>query len=291
MDELKTQLSRLYNNLPKNVQSLLESGEIYRQLDLLASKYFLDENDQINLTDETLLVILGINLKKDFLFNVRTVLSLPYEKAPLLVKDIEENIFRGLDSWFNEIAKFENEEKMSVLGIVKEVTPAGVVSVKDLNQVSIRSTQKSAPPSNLPVVEPHLEPMIYKKEESSFLPPLSKKTPTIDERPGPIAPKIPTPSGSQPVNLPKKPDVTSALAKEIGNLLGQNTPPNNQSLDSPQKTTLNSTPVIPTPSVGAKPEDKLSGMVKMPRVEVEMIKKTPGASDQKPAEDPYREPI
>ncbi len=126
----------------------------------------------------------------------------------------------------------------------------------------------------------HQEPQsgeIVWEEHNPFLPMLSKTTDDrqqiLDNRPSDVKEEK------------EKPDVTSALAAEMGNLLGREA--QNMKHGAHSIEIQNVKPIIP--------EDKLSGVVQMPRKEVEMMRKdTQETADIRQSDkkgDPYREPV
>lgn len=352
MDAFKKALAEHLDTLPENIRDLIQDQNFYNKLTAIAQKNVFNPDDTANFIDETLLVLLGVENREDYLLNLRSVLSVNYDLVPAVAQNVHNEIFKPLESWFIEIARASGEVKPtpSVTDLLSK--PLGNGRVETPVRGSRTTFQKDILETNLPVIEPQLEPMILPKKptenQNPFLPPLRKPlTPSVNftsatntttastpelEKVAPVLPKPMTDVAppNLPTGVPKlDPQMTSALAAEISNLLGEKNrgfgnqpakpsapksifPPqtNSASLQVPKTTSpipetqrafippSVSKPFPPLSSeklqVPQRPTDKFGGLTQKPRVEVEMVKKDEqrpvNTPGREPKSDPYREP-
>lgn len=310
MNEEEKILNEQFKKLPKDAQALLLSSSFQENIKLLRLRYDISIDKEVMLQNEITLLILGLVDPDEFIENLIESSGITREEALLLARDVNSLILspvRPSLQAFYQSEQLKTEEKRS---------PS-----------EMSTTKKVEPPSNLPVIEPHLEPVVVEKEKQPFLPPLRKNPAQIPSTPfqKPAAPP-PTYQTKKSEMLPDRgsqtrgSDMSSALAAEIGNLLNKkesltrNTPPNFETATRkegvPQQTSSIPRPIAPTPKpetpkataptpqratmpapASLRPEDKMSSMVQKPRVEAEMIQRAPETQKPKKSVDPYREPI
>lgn len=112
MDEIKT-LKEYFENSPKNIQEFVLSSDFDSKLQNMGVQFDLRPSKLIDLKNEVLFVLVGLEDRSDFLNNVTKNLELPKDLTGKIVTHIEQNIFNKFEKELNEIEKIhrETEEK------------------------------------------------------------------------------------------------------------------------------------------------------------------------------------
>lgn len=277
-DEDKKIIRDRFKTLPKEVQDFITSPNFEKSVDVVGKIHDLSPTQVTTLQNEIFLLTLGMTSPDEFSSVLGESLSVPEDKANTITEDVEQIILEPIQK--------------SLIAFGLEQTRKG----GDQNKTYLI-------PSNLPTAPSHLEPMIMAKNANPFLPQLNKNNSgMVNQSPKPPEVKKETPppqnlnqprpttlapSSSQtaPAQAFKAPEVTSALAAEISNLLSRKTEENNK-VQTPRTIETGQ-----TTQVSGTPQDKLSAVVQKPRVEATLVRKEEPQQNPKLAGDPYREPI
>ncbi|HEY4496038.1 MAG TPA: hypothetical protein VJC04_01635 [Candidatus Paceibacterota bacterium] len=215
-----------YSLLPLDVRLAIKSEKNSAIIQKIATDFQLraDQDQDVDLENETVLVLLGLEPPADFINNLQKALSVPLDKARAIGQKVNELIFQPIKESLRKIHGLE--------------------------------TQNSSPK---PILSPTITPIQTppKPELASIVP-----TPPVV---GTSTKELPPPKTEQP-RAGKPEDETKLNREEI--LAG---------IENPVRTK-------PTPLISANiVQDKLSGMVRMPKEETDLSKEY--------SADPYREPI
>lgn len=272
-DENDKIIQEQFKKLPSDVKSMLLSPDFEKNINLIRERHDIPIDKEIPLQNEIFLLTLGLSDPEEFEGQLSESLDIPREEAGVVIRDIDRMILGPVK---NSLVAFLQRE---------DGAP---------NETSARKTEESdhEPTPNLPVIEPHLEPMIV-EPGTPFLPPLRKNisvSKPVEPVPTAIA-SAPTPQTLQQKEVPR---FNPALSNEISNLLRQKM---KEDITKTAPALLHTTPQsrpeqIPPENLpvepATRPEDKLGGIVSSPKTKI-ALERVPLA--EKKESDPYREPI
>lgn len=316
--EKKEILKEQWKKVPSDIKAVILSPDLEKNIQIVLIENNLPADKAKELENETILLMMGLSGTDDYVEEIGKIFSLPENKAENILLDVEKLI---LDPIKNSLIEFvdkensaENTEKYQNQNdnkgkeiILENQNPFLPMLTKEQNVK--REAQNAG--GDAEQREQNVKFVTHnagQKDEGM------ERTPAPEEkRPALQATGY---TLQDPLQDPKKPDVTSALAAEIGNLLGQQKAErgtqNTKIVTYNAEGNIEQNPKLVTQNVGQeaegaqsaqstteiplKAEDKLTQTIQKPRVEVEMVRRTetqnakPVTSDKKEG-DPYREPI
>jgi len=307
-DETNKLIQDQFRKLPNDVMAMLLSPNFERNIKFIIERHIIPIEKEVSFENEVFLLILGLSDPEEFRDTLAQSLNIPQEEVEIVIRDIDRFILAPIKNSLTTFFQTENNQPDEIT----TTTKSAQTTTQKENPTPKNEVKKNQPPSNLPVIEPHLEPMIV-EPGTPFLPPLMKKnvnhearitnhdaagTQEMKQEPRitnyekeeasketpPLAPKIPPQATTQATPQTKNIDaVKMALSAEISSLLNKHPEANESQAPKVQQT--------PITRIATKPEDKMSAITESPRVEVHMEKTpTPQPSSGKQA-DPYREAI
>ena len=263
--EKKKILKEQWEKVPSDIKAFILSPDLEKNIiDILTSNNLSLEKMK-DFENETILLMMGMSGTEDYMEEVGKIFSLPENKAENILLDVEKLVLAPIKDSLIEFVDKEN---------------------------SAENTEKYQNQNDNKGKEIILE------NQNPFLPMLNKRidsqttdNKTTDRRQEIGDNKTADNKQSDVKEEQKIPNVTSALAAEIGNLIGK--VDDRQRMADNRPGTIDSRELIP--KIGINPMDKMSGLVHQPRIEVEMVRsKEEETSDDRQtgkSVDPYREAV
>ena len=276
-------IEEAFKKAPTKVKNALLSAELSETLLKIMEENKVSDENKNKVTDETGAVLLGLSSRELMATSIEKNTGMMKEVVSNISKEIEEKIFKNV---------LEDNQQQETQRAKHEAYNTG----KEI------------------VLEEHnpFLPMLSKQPTTDNLQPTTNNRQFGNRQETILTSEVGTPTRSvgaysrqqDKEEEKKKTEVTSALAAEVGGLLSKtnnqrpttnNLQPEVQKLttNNEQRTTEENREKLATTM--PKPEDKLTGVVQVPRVEVEMVKRdqqlTTDNKQQEKKGDPYREAV
>lgn len=233
-------LKEQWEKVPRDIKTAVLSPDLEKNLETILTSNNLPLYKMKSLENETILLMIGMSGTDDYIEEVGKIFSLSEDMVEKILTDVDRLILAPIKDSLIEFTDKENSAEL-------------VEKDQNLN------------------VDKGKE--IILESQNPFLPILSK---TIDN-----GQKVPDSKQAMTIREePKIPNVTSAMAAEIGSLIGEKR-------QDAKRVTYNAGQGAQT-ETQIKPEDKLSSVVESPRKEVEMVRRV---TSENKVTDPYRESL
>ena len=171
------------NSLPEELRKTILNSGWEKKVHNLAKKHELHIDQEGDLVNETFLVLLGLELAKNFQQNLTGNIHVDQATAEALVNEIGAEIFAPIREHLQNIESNEEEKPEEKLGEPTEV----------LNREDILKEIEDPTPTNLPQIqqtkEVSTEP-IFNTEPINKIPEEPMKTPEIPKSPDIISQKL-----------------------------------------------------------------------------------------------------
>ncbi len=194
-DDTQKIIREQWQNLPERVRAAISSVDLRDRIKIVGEKNALHIDQVGILENETILVMLGIELITDYAENIRRELSLTQVQASGIVKDVNDAIFSPIR---DELKNFEREPEENVPGpainngimttaIPRTTTLIVTPPIPTQPQPAVRTPQPIPPRPTMPVLRP-VAPA------SSMTPAAITSKPQVDLWPTAVKPTIPQPT-------------------------------------------------------------------------------------------------
>lgn len=110
-NETKLQIKEAYAKLPKDLQEAVVSVNWQNEVTRIAQKFELDGDKAESLQNETLFVMMGLELSKDFVENLQRHLNVTSTQASLISANVNESVFRPMRASLQKIEQEAEEEE------------------------------------------------------------------------------------------------------------------------------------------------------------------------------------
>lgn len=315
----ETDLQKKFESLPSDLKDALTSVDLSEKLQRIGKDQGLHLDQVDALMEEIGFVMLGETKPDEFGSKVSSRLGLPPEKVGPLVKSVDEEIFKPIRFSLMELHQksavrgqpigqvIQNDEstlnakvsgpdydmsRAAILSAIENPTPAEV----KVASVVHRTPEPTDPKEYLLRREDVVKNMQKKLAGAAQSAYVNLKKPSLTEEALLVAQKKASEKDAlnKEGGSPQTPPLTQLLARPTG----LNVPPRSSSTSiafSPKVTALSVTPSLNITSPPAKPADKLSGVIQVPRTTTTIESLPADVSAGAPAKtsgaDPYREPV
>jgi len=137
--ELKTHLSKL----PQTVQEFISTGNLKDTLDQVGLEFDLRPSKVIDLKNEILFVLVGLEERSNFLTNLQDNLGLPKELVGKIAEHIETNIFSKFDTELKELENLQNEAEKGVSQPTEDTVPQNLPVQTEGQEIPVFSNEKT----------------------------------------------------------------------------------------------------------------------------------------------------
>jgi hypothetical protein len=94
--ETKALIKEYYNKLPPALQQTIMSPDLEKKINRIAAAFNLDEDKQAILENEVIMVLLGLEMLKDFTSNLQRELETTYQMAAEIAGQVQFLVFAPL---------------------------------------------------------------------------------------------------------------------------------------------------------------------------------------------------
>jgi len=254
-DEVKKIIGESYKRLPFDLKKTIVSSETRQRLQAVVERHQLYSDQADDLEMETTLVMLGLRPPTDFITNVKNALNVSEEKARAIAEDINAEIFRPVRESLKKIHGITSDQQPTTSNPqpITQTTPVIPAIPKPPTPIVPKPPIPPPPTTDLQPTTYNQQPKLAEKEKT----PLERTTPGGHYENGEnhlnreeILAGIENPAPARPARIASVASSASIASK---------------------------------PGTGNIVQDKLEGMVRMPKEETDLSKEY--------SADPYREPL